>query len=1413
MRSELHFLKFWLLALMCLAPSCGSIDALVLSMRTATAVRLKSYVITVQDHATRKVVYHSSAQRIADGRDLSKNPLPIGLPFSAKGDFLVVLLAADYDSPELLPQPGLPTPTYFFARLLHVEEAQNIDALLLSVPPEYDRDGDHFPDGQKWIADFPDAAAQYAGNPGLLDCVDTEPLPGDLLPVRLRSYDIHPLALPICNAKLRPPSNLPTDVRPPFVPLDTTCDGAPRPCMDADGDGEPETTDCDDNDARRHHGNPRPRNCCQCTDRASCDINHAKLADLTICQPPRCNTSFDYDCSGQDVECFIDEDCDGYSPNDPLASQRDCDDKDPRVHPGAKKICDPESDADIGKDWACDGNPQGGCVDCDLDGDGFQRNDAASSCPTRRYRDRYAGRQLILDCDDDDRGVFPGSTKYQSSQQLFKDNTTDNKGGTVAGALRGLCRNIDLQGQVQDSNCDSMPTLGCPPANCDRDGDGFRNPSAGCAPLDPKQIDCDDNDPTTFPGAPLYAKDSKDHDCDGKVDTCGTDVDGDGYCSLFDCNDIDPTMHPFAADACNGKDDDCDGLVDELNPDVNGNRLVESHLIGGVTHTIVTSCADSTVGDCGLRNSRGGYSGRCVCTSIKPNAIINQTSRVQCPTGRDDSTLAPKCFGATQPGLQTCDADNPHDEDCDGRSDAPEGRNLATVGSGSICGVTVGRCHVGTILGCDRSHINPFSQQARPPSAQGPVPGFDEKDRFLVCDPQSGVIYPRDELCNGYDDDCDGKLPGQDPSVPVSDSKAEIDLDGDLFLRCAGCSSVNDALFFNRDLFRSCGDCDDSLQSGSRFFPPVPSLGFAGAPELCDGLSNQCDPLFAASTQDGTDQCGLGSFIGAPRCCQGPPQCIDPLTNFAHCGGCGQACSLNSATACVGGQCMCKGDSACNPANPIKRYCQPDVGCVQCRLANADCAGLSDPTLQLCDVPNHTCVQCLADADCSSLPGTVCDTLAARMTPSNSKRCVLCAIDSDCKDPMVAHCAQNSDPTKNSCAQCLTDTDCKPFTKEVCVLNAADPSQNKCIGCRNDGDCKNPALPACSGAADPSTSLCVTCLNNSYCTAPGKPACAVNPADATKNICVACLGSVDCTNPTKPACAVDMADPTKNVCVACLGNSDCTDPAHPVCAVDPTDATKNVCVACLGNSDCADPTHRVCAVNPTDASKNVCVACLGRSDCSDPAHPACAIDATDARKNACVACLGNSDCMDPARPACLVHATDATKNACVACLSNIDCTNPAKPACSINVMDATLNQCVACISNVNCTDPTKPACAVDMLDMSKNICVACIGSSDCVDVGKPACATDMMDPSLNQCVACVANSDCSTPQTPACSVSPGNPSLNVCVPCTQDADCKTPAKPACLTNAMDATMNTCVECVTDAHCAMGMTCNMMNKCK
>lgn len=73
--------------------------------------------------------------------------------------------------------------------------------------------------------------------------------------------------------------------------------------------------------------------------------------------------------------------------------------------------------------------------------------------------------------------------------------------------------------------------------------------------------DCDDNDPTRFPGAEDVC-DGIDADCDGAMSD-EADDDGDGFLACEECDDGDATALPDGVEVCDGADNDCDGDVDE----------------------------------------------------------------------------------------------------------------------------------------------------------------------------------------------------------------------------------------------------------------------------------------------------------------------------------------------------------------------------------------------------------------------------------------------------------------------------------------------------------------------------------------------------------------------------------------------------------------------------------------------------------------------------------------------------------------------------------------------------------------------------------------------------------------------------------------------------------------------------------
>jgi len=108
-------------------------------------------------------------------------------------------------------------------------------------------------------------------------------------------------------------------------------------------------------------------------------------------------------------------------------------------------------------------------------------------------------------------------------------------------------------GLIADSEDQERRVYSAPLASgADRDGDGFR-----------RQEDCNDADPSVYPGAPDTPGDGIDQDCDGEDALVDNDGDGYGYPSSgpLDCDDSDPSVYPDAPGDTRGDgiDQDCDG--------------------------------------------------------------------------------------------------------------------------------------------------------------------------------------------------------------------------------------------------------------------------------------------------------------------------------------------------------------------------------------------------------------------------------------------------------------------------------------------------------------------------------------------------------------------------------------------------------------------------------------------------------------------------------------------------------------------------------------------------------------------------------------------------------------------------------------------------------------------------------------
>lgn len=120
----------------------------------------------------------------------------------------------------------------------------------------------------------------------------------------------------------------------------------------------------------------------------------------------------------------------------------------------------------------------------------------------------------------------------------------------------------------------------------DADGDGFVScitlSSSGDAATPSQclneegELDCDDANPTVFPGALASCDGNLDHDCDGTLDYLAAiadcdadgvpnDADGQGYTpEVDDCDDRNSLMVPGGPEWCgDGIDNDCDNVADE----------------------------------------------------------------------------------------------------------------------------------------------------------------------------------------------------------------------------------------------------------------------------------------------------------------------------------------------------------------------------------------------------------------------------------------------------------------------------------------------------------------------------------------------------------------------------------------------------------------------------------------------------------------------------------------------------------------------------------------------------------------------------------------------------------------------------------------------------------------------------------
>ncbi len=363
-----------------------------------------------------------------------------------------------------------------------------------------------------------------------------------------------------------------------------------------DGDGSPEGTDCDDNDAANYPGNTEicddADNDCDATTFATGEDTDVDTDSVITC----------LDCDDADIANFPgntevcddgDNDCDATTfaagedtdvDSDGVITCLDCDDADTGNFPGNTEICDgADNDCDgttfaTGEDTDVDTDGFITCLDCDdADGDNFPGNTEVcdgndNDCLNGADADAAGEVDVDLDsslscddCDDTDGDNFPGNTEVCDGSDNDCNSTADFD---AAGEI-----DFDTDGSLSCADCDDNDTNNTPGGaevcdgadnDCDvntvftgEDTDVDTDGSIAC-------LDCDDGDINNFPGNTEVC-DGSDNDClnGADADTAGEiDFDNDGSLSCDDCDDNDTNNVPGGTEVCDGQDNDCNSAAD-----------------------------------------------------------------------------------------------------------------------------------------------------------------------------------------------------------------------------------------------------------------------------------------------------------------------------------------------------------------------------------------------------------------------------------------------------------------------------------------------------------------------------------------------------------------------------------------------------------------------------------------------------------------------------------------------------------------------------------------------------------------------------------------------------------------------------------------------------------------------------------